>query len=439
LAKLYNLARVSTATTGTGGTITLGSAVSGFLTFAQAGIADGDTVTYAIQDGASSEIGRGVYTSSGTTLTRSVLKSTNSNAAISLSGTAQVFITPAAEDFSAPDNVVSVNSGPLAGFRNRLINGCMRLNQRAAASNADDTYAFDRWYILTQTGAVAAATQSLIENGWPYAMRITQSQASAQRFGCAQIIEYANSTDLRGQPVTLSARVRISATTTLRYAILEWTGTANTVTSDVVNDWTSGTFTAGNFFNSTTLTVTATGSTALTANTAATVSLSTTLGSSTTNVIVFFWTDSTQAQNVTLDIGKVQFEIGATATTFEARSYTAEDMLCRRYYYRLSGTQVGLGAGGFFYTDADQIQMPSFISTQARKMRTDPTFAMVGTQGTDWGVVTSAGVIQTGFTVNYAGSGSYFQCIKTGHGLTASQTSLQIVTTSGSLTLDAEI
>jgi hypothetical protein len=114
-------------------------------------------------------------------------------------------------------------------------------------------------------------------------------------------------------------------------------------------------------------------------------------------------------------------------------------MLCRRYYYRLSGTQVGLGAGGFFYADADQIQMPSFISTQARKMRVDPTFAMVGTQGTDWGVVTAAGVNQTGFTVNYGGSGSYFQCVKTGHGLTASQTSLQIITTSGSLTLDAEI
>jgi hypothetical protein len=97
MAKLYNLARVATGTTGTG-TITLGPAVSGFLTFAQAGVADGDTVTYAISDGTNSEIGRGVYTASGTTLTRTVLKSTNSNSAISLSGSAQVFITAAAED-----------------------------------------------------------------------------------------------------------------------------------------------------------------------------------------------------------------------------------------------------------------------------------------------------------------------------------------------------
>ncbi len=101
MAKLYNLARMTTATTGTG-TITLGSAVAGFLSFVSAGIADGDVITYAIQDGSNSEIGRGTYTASGATLTRSVLKSTNSNALISLSGSAQVFITPAAEDFLSP-------------------------------------------------------------------------------------------------------------------------------------------------------------------------------------------------------------------------------------------------------------------------------------------------------------------------------------------------
>lgn len=96
---LYNLARVTTATTGTG-TITLGTAVDGFRTFAQAGVPNGATVTYSIRDGSQSEIGRGVYTLSGTTLTRSVLISTNSNAAINLSGSAEVMITAAAEDFA---------------------------------------------------------------------------------------------------------------------------------------------------------------------------------------------------------------------------------------------------------------------------------------------------------------------------------------------------
>lgn len=97
MSKLYNLARMTTATAGTG-TITLGAAVSGYLTFALAGVANLDVVSYGIKDGANSEVGTGTYTSAGTTLTRSVTKSTNSNAAISLSGAAEVFITPRAED-----------------------------------------------------------------------------------------------------------------------------------------------------------------------------------------------------------------------------------------------------------------------------------------------------------------------------------------------------
>jgi hypothetical protein len=99
MSKLYNLARMTTATAGTG-TITLGAAVSGYLTFALAGVANGDTVSYGIKDGANSEVGTGTYTASGTTLTRNVTRSTNSNSAISLSGTAEVFITPRAEDLT---------------------------------------------------------------------------------------------------------------------------------------------------------------------------------------------------------------------------------------------------------------------------------------------------------------------------------------------------
>lgn len=243
----------------------------------------------------------------------------------------------AVDDSDNVTGVTSINGNALAGYRNVLINGGMQINKRAAATNADDTYAHDRWYILTQTDTVAVTNQTLIENGWTHAMRITQSQATAQRFGVAQIVESLNCRHLRGSAVTLSARVRCSASTTLRYAIIEWTGTADTVTSDFVNDWTSATFTAGNFFTSTSTTVTGTGSTALTANTAATVNLTATLGSSGNNVVVMFWTDSTQAQNVTFDIGKVQLEPGSKATPFERRPQATESMLCLRYYEKLSG------------------------------------------------------------------------------------------------------
>ncbi len=51
-----------------------------------------------------------------------------------------------------------------------------------------------------------------------------------------------------GQVMTLCGTLLYSNAAAIRYAILEWTGTADVVTSDVVNDWTSGNFSAGNFF-----------------------------------------------------------------------------------------------------------------------------------------------------------------------------------------------
>src|SRR5262249_14173153 len=48
--------------------------------------------------GANSEAGYGTYTSSGTTVTRNVIKSTNTNTAIALSGAAEVYITAIASD-----------------------------------------------------------------------------------------------------------------------------------------------------------------------------------------------------------------------------------------------------------------------------------------------------------------------------------------------------
>ncbi len=93
---LANIRRMDTSTTGTG-SITLGSAVSGYKDFGSG--LDGKQVTYVIEDGTSREIGRGVYTHSTKVLTRSVLESTSSDAAITLSGSAEVFIDAAAEDF----------------------------------------------------------------------------------------------------------------------------------------------------------------------------------------------------------------------------------------------------------------------------------------------------------------------------------------------------
>jgi hypothetical protein len=110
MAKLVNLARMNTVTTGTG-TVTLSTAVSGYLTFALAGVSNGDIISYGIKDGSNSEVGTGVYTSAGTTLTRVPTASTNSNAAISLSGSAEIFVTARAEDLSSLGTIRGYLSG----------------------------------------------------------------------------------------------------------------------------------------------------------------------------------------------------------------------------------------------------------------------------------------------------------------------------------------
>ncbi len=240
--------------------------------------------------------------------------------------------------------------------RHLLINGSGEVNQRATTSaQADDTYGHDRWYRLTQSNAIAVSDVADAENTTPRMMRLTQSNASAQRMGYAQIIEGKNCKHLRGQTVTFRfGRKRLSSSANVRIAVLEWTGTEDSVTSDVVNDWTSSTYTAGNFFLGSNLTVSAVAQQALTANTLTDgSSLTVTLGSSFNNLIVFVWTESTVAQNVTLDLAKAQLELGSVATPYEHED--AESMLvkCQRcfsvfwvelfFYANIVGERMGVG------------------------------------------------------------------------------------------------
>jgi hypothetical protein len=98
MVTLVNRAKMTTATTGTG-TITLGSASSGYQSFADAGVADGNIVRYVIEEGTAWEIGIGTYTSSGTTLSRTLTQA-STGSLLSLAGVATVFVTAAASDLA---------------------------------------------------------------------------------------------------------------------------------------------------------------------------------------------------------------------------------------------------------------------------------------------------------------------------------------------------
>lgn len=115
MAKVYNRARMSTATTGTG-TITLGSAITGYQDFATAGATNGDVLHYTIEDGNAWEIGTGTYTSSGTTLSRSLVQS-STGSLLNLSGNAQVFIAAPA---AAIQGGVEITGGTITGLSTAL-------------------------------------------------------------------------------------------------------------------------------------------------------------------------------------------------------------------------------------------------------------------------------------------------------------------------------
>ena len=237
-----------------------------------------------------------------------------------------------------------VNAGAEYASYNRVTNGDFSIKQRSSASASDDTYCFDRWYLLIQSGSLDAISITTdAEAGQPTSANFSYSVPGvgpSKRFGAAQIVESINIRDLRSKAAILSARISITEAIGVRYAILEWTGTADSVTSDVVNNWASTNYTPGNFFIAG-VNVIATGSITPSVGTWTDISCSGTFGSSTNNAIVFIWMDSAFTVGGDFRIGLVQLEQGSTKTPFKRVSYQAQLSDCRRFY-----TTIGSGIGG---------------------------------------------------------------------------------------------
>ena len=144
MAVLANRVKVATSTTGTG-TITLGAAEAGYQSVSDGGITNGQTVSYVIEDGDNWEIGTGTYTSSGTTLSRTVSESNNSDAAINLSGSAIVFLSVQASELQrAADMDQGVATGDSPTFAGLGVNGDVTLTDATADSAAGPEFSLFR-------------------------------------------------------------------------------------------------------------------------------------------------------------------------------------------------------------------------------------------------------------------------------------------------------
>ncbi len=231
--------------------------------------------------------------------------------------------------------------------RNRLINGTFDIFQLWPATPGkgivDGTRTVDMWVGLTEGGGYYQRLSNP-ENGQLKCHQLIQNQTIPKHIGVLQVVEAKNSQPDRGISVVLSARVRSNVSQAVRCAVLAWTGTADSVTKDVVNDWTSTNYTPGNFFIGSNLTVAVIGATTVNANTwTDIVPITGTAPSGLNNWMVMFWTQDAPPNGATLDLGKVQLEPGSVATPFARRPYAEELLLCQRYICKTFPIDVAIG------------------------------------------------------------------------------------------------
>lgn len=271
-----------------------------------------------------------------------------------------------------PQALTSDQVGQIAGVSvNRIINGDFGLWQRQVpgtkTERADDTYCADRWIALSSANPLDA--RRIAGDTQRYAGELTQKNATEQRYGWLQIIENAHVHDLRSGQVTLKLRLNSAAgINRTRIAVLEWTGTADAVTSDPVATWSAIPTLVANW---NTL-----GSTFVLSDGVWTdVTLTVTLSENANNLAVFVHTESEEFQNHTIALEAVQLVRGSSAPTFQPRAPAHELVLCQRYYEKLQENAPGSAAGSVLDIISPSISTVVIGGTVrfSTRKRTNPT------------------------------------------------------------------
>jgi len=251
---------------------------------------------------------------------------TNTGTGNNVLATSPTLVTPA---LGTPTSGVLTNCTGVQynGFKNRILNGSMIVDQRNAGASQTFTaaaalaYSVDRWYgyctgaNVTGQQVAGSTTPTVTQNRYRFT-----GAASVTAVGFGQRIEQKNSYDLAGSTCTLSADLAISATLTT----VTWTAYYATTTADTFGSLASPTVTqiaTGTFTVSATVT-----------NFTTNISIP---AAATTGIQILFTVGALTA-GLTWTIGNVQLEKGSTATSFDYRPYGTELALCQRYYQLIS-------------------------------------------------------------------------------------------------------
>lgn len=315
----------------------------------------------------------------------------------------------------------------LSRAKNYASNGEFRFWQRQTpgtlTSRQDDAYSADRWYILNSGGAVnmqgARVAEVIASSPTPYVAQFRNADATARQFGPAQIIESDRAIALRGKTVTFSFWARTDGTEVpnIRAGVIEWTGTADSVTSDVVSSWSA---TPGLIANAAFINTPA--DLALTA-TMQQFSITVTLGTTFNNLVLFIWTPSTEAQNDDFYLTQVQLvEFSEALPWNHIRKTYAEDLSdCQRYFEKsyvidtAPGTNITAG-GQYIQLGAavgNNLGWSGTVNMKCSK-RVSPTVLPYDIAGTPARV--DCGGVSVSSVGDYIGNGSFITVNGSGSG-----------------------